>query len=63
MMARLFMAGIYSRAGRDEEARIEAAEVLRINPKFSLEKFAKSLTYKKQEDVERTVSALLLGPN
>jgi TolB-like protein len=58
LFARLFMAAVYSRAGRDEEARIEAAEVLRINPKFSLEKFAKSVTYKNQEDVERTVSAL-----
>jgi hypothetical protein len=43
---------------RNEEARIEAAEVLRINPKFSLEGFAKSVTYKNQEDVERTISAL-----
>ncbi|MEN6319960.1 MAG: tetratricopeptide repeat protein [Syntrophaceae bacterium] len=58
LSARLFMAAFYSLAGRDEEARIEAAEVLRINPKFSLEKYAKGLTYKKQEDVERTVSAL-----
>jgi adenylate cyclase len=58
LFARLFMAAVYSRAGRNEEARIEAAEVLRINPKFSLEKFAKSVTYKKQEDVERTISAL-----
>ena len=40
------MAAVYSRAGRDEKARIEAAEVLRINPKFSLEKFAKDVTYK-----------------
>jgi hypothetical protein len=52
------MAAAYSRAGRDEEARTEVAEVMRINPKFSLEKFAKGLKYKKQEDVERTVSAL-----
>jgi hypothetical protein len=52
------MAAVYSRAGRNEEARIEAAEVLRINPKFSLEQFAKSLKYKKQEDIERTVNAL-----
>jgi TolB-like protein len=59
LLARLFMASIYSRAGRDEKARIEAAEVLRINPKFSLEKFAKSVTYKNQEDVERTISAPL----
>ena len=56
--ARLFLTAAYSLAGRDEKARIEAAEVLRINPKFSLEKFAKSATYKNQEDVERTISAL-----
>jgi tetratricopeptide (TPR) repeat protein len=59
LSARLFMAAFYSRAGRDEEARIEAAEVLRINPRFSLEKYAKTVTYKKQEDVERTISAPL----
>jgi tetratricopeptide (TPR) repeat protein len=58
LLAHMFMAAAYSRAGRNEEARIEAAEVLRINPKFSLEQFAKSLKYKKQEDTERTVSAL-----
>ena len=58
LLARLFMAAVYSLAGRDEEARIEAAEVLRINPKFSLEKFAKSVTYKNQEDQERLIGAL-----
>ena len=29
--------------GREEEARAEAAEVLRINPKFSVDYFAKIL--------------------
>jgi hypothetical protein len=53
------MAAFYSRAGRDEEARVEAAEVMRINPKFSLEKYAKTVTYKNQEDVEQTISAPL----
>ncbi len=57
-VARLFLAAAYSRAGRDEKARIEAAEVLRINPKFSLEQFAQSVTYKNQEDKERLISAL-----
>jgi adenylate cyclase len=59
LSARLFMAAFYSRAGRDKEARIEAAEVMRINPKFSLEKFAKTVSYKNQEDVERIISAPL----
>jgi adenylate cyclase len=57
-LARLFLAVAYSLAGRDEKARIEAEEVLRINPKFSLEKFAQNVTYKNQEDKERLIGAL-----
>jgi TolB-like protein/class 3 adenylate cyclase/cytochrome c-type biogenesis protein CcmH/NrfG len=41
LLARIMMTAAYSWSGRDEEARAEAAEVLRINPKFSLERFAK----------------------
>jgi hypothetical protein len=40
-MARIMMTVVYSWSGRDEEARAEAAEVLRINPNFSLEKWEK----------------------
>ncbi|MGB2928223.1 MAG: adenylate/guanylate cyclase domain-containing protein [Desulfobacterales bacterium] len=58
MFAHLFMTMAYSFSGRDEEARIEAAEVIRIQPKFSLEKFAKRVTYKNQEDKERCIGAL-----
>jgi len=58
LFARLFMAMAYSLSGRDEEARAEAAEVLRINPKFSLEKFAKKVTYKNKTDKERCIGAL-----
>jgi len=56
--ARLFMASTYSFAGRDEEARAEAAEALRINPKFSLKKWEKRVTYKNKEDAERGIRAL-----
>jgi tetratricopeptide (TPR) repeat protein len=41
LLARIMMTAVYSWSGRDEEARAEAAEVLRIDPDFSLEKFAK----------------------
>jgi len=41
LLARLMMTAVYSWSGRDEDARAEAAEVLRIDPNFSLEKFAK----------------------
>ncbi|MGZ6210592.1 MAG: tetratricopeptide repeat protein [Syntrophales bacterium] len=57
--AHIFMAAIYGDAGHDKEARIEAAEVLRINPKFSIEKHAKSMTFKNQEDRERDFIAPL----
>jgi adenylate cyclase len=57
--AHIFMAAIYGGAGHDKEARIEAAEVLRINPKYSLEKHAKSMTFKNQEDRERAFIAPL----
>ncbi len=58
LYARLIAALVYSLAGRDEEARTEAAEVLRINPKFSLEKWGKRLKYKNKDDQERYISAL-----
>jgi TolB-like protein/Flp pilus assembly protein TadD len=45
-------------SGRDEEARAAALEVLRINPKFSLEGFSKSLVYKNRADKERYIEAL-----
>jgi len=57
LFAHLMLAAVYSFSGRDEQARVEAAEVLRINPKFSLEKYAKRVTYKNQEDKERVISA------
>jgi adenylate cyclase len=57
-LAHLILTQIYSLSGRVEEARDEAAEILRINPKFSVDKFAKKFTYKNQEDKERCISAL-----
>jgi adenylate cyclase len=55
---RLFAAVVYSLAGRDEEARAEAAEVLRLNPKFSLKRWEQTLRYKYREDQEQFISAL-----
>ena len=48
----------YGFSDREEEARSSAQEVLRINPKFSLEAFSKSLTYKNQRDKDRYIAAL-----
>ena len=41
----IHMAISYIRLGREEEARAAAAEILRINPKFSLESYAKMLPF------------------
>ncbi len=43
----IHMAISYLRLGREEEARAAAAEILRINPKFSLERYAKTLPFTK----------------
>jgi adenylate cyclase len=39
--AHISLTATYSMMGREKEARAEAAEVLRINPKFSLDDYAK----------------------
>ncbi len=39
--AHLMMSVVYSWSGQDKDARAEAAEVLRLNPKFSLKKLEK----------------------
>jgi adenylate cyclase len=58
LMARMFIAVVNSWSGRDEEARAQADEVLRIQPKFTLDKFKKKLTYKREVDREKFLSAL-----
>jgi adenylate cyclase len=54
----LRLAAVYSLLDREQEARAAAAEVLRINPKFSLEKFAKTIPFKNQDDTEHLINAL-----
>jgi adenylate cyclase len=56
--AHLSLAATYSLLGRDEEARAEAEEVLRMNPKFSLEYFAKALPFKNQAQIDCYIEAL-----
>jgi len=58
LVAHAFLAAAYALHGREEEARIEAAEVLRINPKFSIDYWAKTIPYKNEADRELTIGAL-----
>ena len=48
----------YVSLGREEQARAEATEVLRIHPKFSLEHSAKILPFKDQSVVDNTIACL-----
>jgi len=57
-LAHLGLAFTYSMMGREQEARAEAAEVLRLNPKFSVDNYAKSLPYKDQARIDRFIEGL-----
>jgi tetratricopeptide (TPR) repeat protein len=53
----LGLTATYSLAGRVEEARAEAEEVLRIQPNFSVERRAKMCFYKNEADCDRIIGA------
>jgi len=57
-IAHMLLATAYSLAGRQEEAHIEAAEVLRLNPKYSLARTGKLMAFKNQADKELVINAL-----
>jgi adenylate cyclase len=58
LLTRIALTTAYSWSGRFEEARAQAAEVMRINPKFSVEERAKSGLYKNQADLEHYLEGL-----
>jgi len=59
LLSHVGLAQAYSLEGRMEEAQAEAEQVLKINPKFSLEYFAKRWSYKNQADKDRSIDSLL----
>jgi adenylate cyclase len=52
------LAAAYVMLGREKEARKHGAEVIRINPNFTLKGYAKRLGYKNQADKDRWIDAL-----
>ena len=58
VVARWVLCSIYSLLGRMEEARIEANEVMKLYPKFSLKRFEKRLSYKNLEVKKRLIESL-----
>ena len=56
--ARVPLAASYSLLGRIEEAQAEAAEVIRLNPKFSVDSWTKKIPFRDKIYTERYVNAL-----
>jgi adenylate cyclase len=54
----LMLAAVYSELGQTAEARKEAAEVLRLNPKFSLEVHKQRMPIKDPAVLKRHIAAL-----
>jgi len=58
LTAHVYLTSAYSLSGREQEARTEAEEVLRIDPKFSLEYQAGRFPFKNKKDLEHLIGAL-----
>jgi adenylate cyclase len=58
ILAHIVLASTYSNMGREKEARAEATEVLRINPKFSVDECARLIPFKAQPERDKFVNAL-----
>jgi adenylate cyclase len=58
LLVRIGLAASFGALGREKDARAAATEVLRIDPKFTLERFAHGLLYKNQNDADRYIDAL-----
>jgi len=56
--AHVYLAASYIALGKEKEARAEAAEIVRINPNFSLETMRQRLPYKDQAVLERLFDSL-----
>jgi adenylate cyclase len=57
--AHVGLAATYIMMGREKEARAEAAEILRINPKFSVDSYAKGFVgYTDQSETDKYINAL-----
>jgi adenylate cyclase len=58
LIAHVVLTIAYVLDGREMEARVEAEEVLRIDPKFSVARYAKSLTFMNQAYGDVSIAAL-----
>ena len=58
VLAHIGATATYSLWGHEKEAQTGAAEILRINPQFSLESYRKGQLYKDPKELERLINAL-----
>jgi adenylate cyclase len=54
----LWLASAHAQAGQLEEAKAEAAEVLRINPAFTIESWKRLMVFKDPKDAEHRIDGL-----
>jgi adenylate cyclase len=54
----VWLASTYGQLGQFDEARAEAAEVLRINPEFTIEQWKRAMPYKDPKDAEHRIDGL-----
>jgi len=54
----LWLASAHAQLGEIEAARAEAAEVLRINPGFTIEQWKSFVVYKYPKDIEHRVEGM-----
>jgi tetratricopeptide (TPR) repeat protein len=59
VMAYATLAAAYASLDREDEAKAAAAQVLRINPKFSAKRYAYSLAYKDQSISARFMELMI----
>jgi TolB-like protein len=58
ILSQVILTSLYSMASRDEEARATAQEVLRINPKFSIDRYISAIAIKDAAARDRIAQAL-----
>jgi tetratricopeptide (TPR) repeat protein len=59
LVSYIVMSGVYGFCGsREKEARKAATGILRLNPKFAVDSFMRSIPYKNQSDRDRMIQGL-----
>jgi adenylate cyclase len=56
--AHIFLAVAYASLSREDDARTEVKEILRLNPQYSVKYFGRAFHYKNQTDKKRLIDSL-----